>query len=64
MNAYESISINKLKHYPYTQNYWLSGLCPSPGIPNTRKQRFGNCTCSILRSRKGDSYSVRSLRKG
>jgi hypothetical protein len=25
------------KHKYYTQNYWVSGLCPSSGILNTRK---------------------------
>jgi hypothetical protein len=25
-----------------SQNYWVSGLCPSSGILTTRKQHFGN----------------------
>jgi hypothetical protein len=28
-----------------TQNYWVSGLCPSSRILNTRKQSFGNWIC-------------------
>jgi hypothetical protein len=28
-----------------TSSYWDSAVCPSPGILNTRKQRFGNWTC-------------------
>jgi hypothetical protein len=28
-----------------TQNYWVLGLCPSSGILETRKQRFGNWIC-------------------
>jgi hypothetical protein len=26
----------------FVQIYWVSGLCPSFGILNTRKQRFGD----------------------
>jgi hypothetical protein len=28
-----------------TQSYWVFGLCPSSGILETRKQRFGNWIC-------------------
>jgi hypothetical protein len=28
-----------------TQNYWVFGLCPSSGIPETREQLFGNWIC-------------------
>jgi hypothetical protein len=27
------------------QNHWVCRLCPSSGILNTRKQRFGNWKC-------------------
>jgi hypothetical protein len=29
----------------HIQNYWVSGFRPPSGIPNTRKQRFGNWIC-------------------
>jgi hypothetical protein len=45
------------------QNFWVSGLGPSPGIQNLRKQRFGNWICVRLQVRTGNAYSVRSLRK-
>jgi hypothetical protein len=32
-----------------TQNYWVSGLCPSSGIPNTRKNVSETGSVSILR---------------
>jgi hypothetical protein len=32
--------------YPVSnQNYWVFALCPSAGILETRKERFGDCIC-------------------
>jgi hypothetical protein len=31
-----------------TQNRWVSGVCPSHGILNTKKQRFGSWMCFRL----------------
>jgi hypothetical protein len=47
-----------------TQNYWVSGLCPSSGILNTRKHNVSKTgSISVLRKGEGDTYSVGSLRK-
>jgi hypothetical protein len=46
-----------------TQNYWVFGLRPSPGIRIARKQRFGNLICFRPQVRWEDTYSVESLRK-
>jgi hypothetical protein len=47
----------------YPQNDWVSGLCPSCGILNTRKQHFGNWICFYPQVRGGRYISVGSLRK-
>jgi hypothetical protein len=47
-----------------TQNYWVSGLCPSPGILNNRKRDILETgSVSVLMGGEGDTYSVGSLRK-
>jgi hypothetical protein len=47
-----------------TQNYWVSGLCPSTGILNTRKHNVTEtASVSVLRWREGHTYSVGSLIK-
>jgi hypothetical protein len=47
----------------YSQNHWVLGLCPSSGIIETRKQRFGKWICFRPQVRGKDTYSVGSLRK-
>jgi hypothetical protein len=47
-----------------TENYWVSGLCPSSGILNTGKHTVSeNGSVSVLRCEEGDAYSVGSVRK-
>jgi hypothetical protein len=44
-----------------TENYWASGLYPSPGILNTREHNLSESgTASILRRREEDTYCVGS----
>jgi hypothetical protein len=38
------------------QNYWVSGLCPSPGL-----QRFGNWICSRPQVREGGEEETHTL---
>jgi hypothetical protein len=49
-----------------TQNYWVWGLCPAPGILETRKHKVSvTGSVSVLRGGGGGvTYSVRSGRKG
>jgi hypothetical protein len=47
----------------FIENYWVSGLCPSSGILNTRKHVSETGSVSVLRGREGDTYYVGSLRK-
>jgi hypothetical protein len=45
-------------------DYWVSGLCPSPGILNTRKHKVSEIgSVFVLRGGEGDTYYVGSLRK-
>jgi hypothetical protein len=47
-----------------TQNYGVSGLRQSSGIPNTRKHNGSETgSVSVFRWREGDAYSVGSRRK-
>jgi hypothetical protein len=47
-----------------TQNYWVSELCPTSRILNTRKNNVSETgSVSVLRWGDGDTYSVGSLRK-
>jgi hypothetical protein len=46
-----------------TQNYWVSELCPSFGILNTRKQMLWKLDLFPSLGEGGDTYSVGSLRK-
>jgi hypothetical protein len=43
-----------------TQNYWVFGLCPSSGIPEKRKQRFGNWIC-FRPQVKGETFTLLGL---
>jgi hypothetical protein len=36
-----------------TQNHWVYGLCPSFGILNNKKTRFGNWICFQFQVRRG-----------
>jgi hypothetical protein len=45
-----------------TQSYWVSGLCPSSGILNTRKLNVSKAGClSILRLGERHNYFVSSV---
>jgi hypothetical protein len=45
-----------------TQNYWISGLCPSSGILNTRKHNVSEIgSVSVLRWGEGYSPSFRNV---
>jgi hypothetical protein len=44
--------LNRIKQKFY-QKYWVSGFCPSSGIVNTRKQRFGNRISFLPQVRAG-----------
>jgi hypothetical protein len=45
------------------QNYWVFGLCPSPGILEIRKHNVsGTESVSVLRFGGEDTYLVGSLR--
>jgi hypothetical protein len=46
-----------------TQNYWVSGLCPSSGIKKLECDVLETASVSMLRLREEDSCSVGSLRK-
>jgi isochorismate hydrolase len=47
-----------------TQNYWVSGLCPSSGILNIIKHNILETgSVSVLRCGQGDTYSAGPLRK-
>jgi hypothetical protein len=47
-----------------TQYYWVSGLCPSPGILNTRKHNVSETeSFSVFRRGERDTYSVASVSK-
>jgi hypothetical protein len=48
-----------------TQNYWVSGPCPSSEILNIRKHEVSETgSVSVPRWGEGDTYSAGSLRKG
>jgi hypothetical protein len=48
------------------QSYWVSRVCPSPGILSSRKQRFGNwvCFCSEVRGGREVQRLRLALSKG
>jgi hypothetical protein len=46
----------------YHKNYWVSGLCSTSGILNTKK-RFGNWICFHYQVRGGRHLLLGSLRK-
>jgi hypothetical protein len=47
-----------------TQNYWISGLCPSSEILNSRKHNVSETgSVSVLRRGEGDTFSVESFRR-
>jgi hypothetical protein len=48
----EQFAINNLTSNMITQNYWVSGLCPSTGILGTRKHNVSETgSVSFLRRR-------------
>jgi hypothetical protein len=49
------------KHLYDSQNYWVSGLCPSSGIRITRKHNvLETVSVSVLKWREGDTYLIES----
>jgi hypothetical protein len=62
LSVYNTLSFDT--DSPEIQDHWVSELCPSSGILNTRKHNLSvTAIVPVLRSREGDIHSVWSLKK-